>query len=511
MIRLTANLGCFTRHVGHALLDRLVAALIVVALGLAYTQTLAPGITWANNGADSGDLVTAAATLGIAHPTGYPTYLLLARLFQLLPVGDLAFRTNILSAVAAVFASLCVYVVVRSLCSGQGWISPVAAGLAALGFGLSSTLWSQAVVAEVYSLNALFAAVILVYMASATRRDAESAGHADWLQGLVVGLGLGDHVTLGILAVAWLATAAIADPPGIRLRLLGRRVVGVGVGALVYLYLPLRAAAHPPINWGNPRDWAGFWWVVSGEPYRGLAFGLPPVFLHDRWIAWAGSLRQQFGWIGIALGFFGLFYGAAQARLFAWATVVVFVAYSIFAIAYNTPDSAVYLIPAYLIFATWMGLGAHRLLRAMEQWDRRITPCIAILLVAFIIWTVPTTARSVDVSHDRRAIEFATRVLAAAPVGAIVVTSADLDTFALWYYHYALGARPDVAVVVEPLLDFDWYRESLRAIYPGLQIPDQNDSDRIDTLIAANREGRSFCRTSTDGNTHLRCGNTPPR
>src|SRR4051812_16677705 len=90
-------------------------ALVGVALGCAYAYTLAPGVTWANDGADSGDLIAATATLGVAHPTGYPTYLLLARLFQLIPLGDLALRSTIFSAVAAVLAALCVSLLVRRL------------------------------------------------------------------------------------------------------------------------------------------------------------------------------------------------------------------------------------------------------------------------------------------------------------------------------------------------------------------------------------------------------------
>src|SRR6478672_57766 len=72
-------------------------ALVGATLGCAYAYTLAPGVTWANDGADSGDLIAATATLGVAHPTGYPTYLLLARLFQLIPLGDLALRSTIFS------------------------------------------------------------------------------------------------------------------------------------------------------------------------------------------------------------------------------------------------------------------------------------------------------------------------------------------------------------------------------------------------------------------------------
>src|SRR5262245_7101877 len=124
-------------------------------LAIAYARTLSPGITWANDGADSGDLVTAAARLGVAHPTGYPTYLLLARLFQLLPLGDLAYRATLLSAAAAALAALCVYMIVRLLIDAPGWPAHCSALAAALGLGLSPVFWSQAVIAEVYSLNAL--------------------------------------------------------------------------------------------------------------------------------------------------------------------------------------------------------------------------------------------------------------------------------------------------------------------------------------------------------------------
>ena len=84
-------------------------AVCVVAVGLVslcvYVATLAPGLTWAHDSADGGELATAAATLGIAHPPGYPTYLLLAHVFTRLPVGEVATRTNLFSALCAASAS----------------------------------------------------------------------------------------------------------------------------------------------------------------------------------------------------------------------------------------------------------------------------------------------------------------------------------------------------------------------------------------------------------------------
>jgi hypothetical protein len=110
----------------------------------------------------------------------------------------------------------------------------------------------------------------------------------------------------------------------------------------------------------------------------------------------------------------------------------------------------------------------------------------------------------VDASQDRRAIAYATSVLASAPQQAIVVSDSDLDTFPLWYYHYALGQRPDLAVIVDPLLDFDWYRRNLRAVYPDLQIPETAESRWLDVIAAANPR-RSRCRTSVSSDRALAC------
>ena len=84
-------------------------ALWAAAVGLIglclYLATLAPGLTWAHDSSDGGELAAAAYTLGIAHPPGYPTYVLLAHLFTRLPVGEVATRTNLFSAVSAAAAS----------------------------------------------------------------------------------------------------------------------------------------------------------------------------------------------------------------------------------------------------------------------------------------------------------------------------------------------------------------------------------------------------------------------
>ena len=141
--------------------------------GFLYLYTLAPGLTWAFDGADGGDPATAAATGGVRHPSGYPTYLLLASLFLKLPFGSLAYRTNLLSCVCTVAAAVVIYKIVRSIDH-----SMFSAAIAALAFGTFPLVWSQAILTEVNALNALFAALLLYFFIAGV-----SNPRMDWMGG----------------------------------------------------------------------------------------------------------------------------------------------------------------------------------------------------------------------------------------------------------------------------------------------------------------------------------------
>lgn len=459
--------------------------LTLAALSLAYATTLAPSITWANDGADSGDLVTAAAVGGVAHPTGYPTFLLLARAFQLIPAGDPALRTNLLALVAALAAAAITGRAAAELSRAAGACAHIGGALAALAIGLAPIFWSQAVIAEVHSLNALFAACLALFAVHETEPQATRGPRA--LRGVVAGLALGNHVTIGLLVAAWLATVAVGAPAGRRLRSVAARLPWVGAGLMVYLYLPLRAAAQPPVNWGGPDTLAGLWWTVSGAPYHGLAFGLTADEAPRRALAWAALLLAQFGPAGVALGFGGLLYGGGARRWLLYGSAAIAAYYSLFALGYAADASYAYLLPAYVLFAIWMGCGCAELLAALARSRLpALGPLATVGIAALLLARAPATAARVDARHDDRALAFAQAALAAAPAGAIIVTAEDRDSFSLWYAHYALGRRPDLAVAVAPLLDYPWYRANLRAIYPWLRIPDTPPADWAAALGEAN-------------------------
>jgi hypothetical protein len=444
--------------------------------------------------------VTAAATGGVAHPTGYPVYLLLARLFQLLPVGSLAFRTNLMSAFAAVLAATLVYaLVILATSPFNGRRNWLAALVSAYAFGLSPLIWSQAVITEVYTLHALFVASIL-FLSTEDLSGRFAEKHLDRSLGFLLGLATGNHVTSILLLPILFFTKFFRKPEALTGNGLGtawqmdiqgllRRLTWLGMGLLVYLTLPLRSLSHPPINWGNPITLDGFVWLVSGKLYQDELFVLTLSSVWERCRVVAALLLGQFGILGLTIGLVGLIVFFRPSHLYR-NTLWIVAAFSVFSIIYATRDSFLYLIPVFLCFAIWIGMGLAGLMDVFSQRFHKggIAVGLAFILSLFIL--AGNNWSQVDASHDLRAEQFGRDVLNQAPAHAIVFAKGDRAVFTLWYFHFALKNRPDLAIVAMDLLHFDWYQQTLQTYYPDLSVP--GPFPFATTVVAAN-PGRPVC------------------
>ncbi|MDX1377701.1 MAG: DUF2723 domain-containing protein, partial [Anaerolineales bacterium] len=274
--------------IGHSqtIANRLPPFILVLSLLIIYLSTLAPGLTWANGRSDGGDLITAAHTGGIAHPTGYPLYLILARLFQNFPIGSLAYRTNLLSMTAAICSAVVVYRLVEqnspSSNDKYAWLAGLTAGFA---FGLSPLVWSQAVITEVYTLQA-FLTVSILYLSTNPLQNINPKV-LERVRGLVFGLAMGNHVTTILLSPLILFSKNIEGRTISSIPSIIRQLVWIILGLSLYLILPLRAVAAPPVNWGNPITLDRFWWLVSGELYQYYYLQFQPTAIWERVQVWA--------------------------------------------------------------------------------------------------------------------------------------------------------------------------------------------------------------------------------
>jgi hypothetical protein len=249
-----------------------------------------PSVDWL----DSGSLVGSAWTMGVAHPPGEPAWLALAKLAQLIPIGDIAFRTNLLSAACL---AACAWPLL--LACGRDADHPPSNAEAFLVFGplIAFGARLQGVRAEVYAATAL---LLLVGLFAALRlRGARSSA----LLGLVLGLGAAVHPLLCAVAVPALLLARALSSP-VRLRDAGW-LVGAGLwGFSAYAWLPLRARAIPARSWGVPDDLQHFVDVIlartfsqnfGGEAGGGLIANLEVVGL-----AWSRAALPVLLLIGLA-------------------------------------------------------------------------------------------------------------------------------------------------------------------------------------------------------------------
>ncbi|UCH78152.1 MAG: DUF2723 domain-containing protein [Candidatus Coatesbacteria bacterium] len=357
---------------------------VLLPAGL-YLLTLAPTITFE----DSGQLITAAATLGISHPSGYPAFALVGQLFTLLPFGGWAWKVNLASAAAAAAACGVFYLLLRRLFRAAAAEAEVAASVAAaaaaVALGFSFTFWSQAVVAETYALNAL---VLIATLACVLNFAATGEARWGYAAAFLGGLALAAHTSSVVVTVpaAVYLIIRFRRLPGVRGLFLAGTLAAFGFS--VYLYLPLRAAQGPAINWGDPRKLPALYAHFTRRMYGGAEVARLP-FLPGHLLELGKFLAREFTPVGAAGGVAGIILALAR-RERPWGFLVAL-------LIITGPLSAVLLV---LLLQSQQAAG-------INVW---YIPCF-IWAAAFVGWALFELAR-----HRRRLVRLSGYVAAAAVV-----------------------------------------------------------------------------------------------
>jgi hypothetical protein len=346
---------------------RLLALPVFGAALTLYGLTLSPSIAALFDDSLEFQLVT--YQLGIAHPTGYPLYTLLGWLFTRLPIGDVAYRVNLMSAVFGALAVALVYLVGLEIASNGergSWSAVAAAAIGALALGVSPVFWSQATLAEVYTLNAAFVAGMLLLLARGVRRARDLMALA-----FLFGLSLTHHRTTVLLlpAIAFYLWRA-ARSGSTSLAPAGKTAVKSAAllmaPLLLYLYLPLRGQVGS-LDGTYDNTLAGFWQQVTAGGYGTFIFANP--FGAERGADFYLTLfLQQFGWVGLGAGLAGLW--ALRRRDMGAITGIAFASYLAFNLFYRVADIQVFFIPTFIIWALWIGSCAGWLLNRLGVWRR---------------------------------------------------------------------------------------------------------------------------------------------
>ena len=469
---------CRRRELGRVL----VGAGTGIAVFILYVLTLAPTVLTYDRPLqfDSPMLQVQAATLGIGHPTGYPGYMLLTHLFTYLPFGDIAYRVNLASALYAAVAVILAYAIGLRL-SGR----VVAAAVGALALGVGGTFWSQAVIAEVHTLNALLVASVMLTLI--LWRDSYSSRYL-LAAAFLTGLCLTNHMTSGILIPVGLAFVLVVAPRTLlRAKLMLGGLGAFALGLSLYLCLPIRAFMQAPLNEADPSTPGRFLTLVSGGGMEGQAFSYGIGQLPERLSMYVDYLLQDFSWPLVLLGCLGALRLLIKDEHVMALLGLLYIGWLTFALGYYIPDVFLYFIPTYLIFAIWIAVGAGTLLEVTQAvgndlpllrgsafLKRTALAVFSALLAALPLVGLKQTYVEEDRSGDYRGREVIETVAEHADQGATVLHYRS----PLWYMVLVEERRRDLTLVAAFNTPWTRYQD---IVWPNPENPETTARYREDT------------------------------
>ncbi|XP_013848900.1 transmembrane protein 260 isoform X4 [Sus scrofa] len=361
---------------------------VFAAVAAVFTLTLPPSVP----GGDSGELITAAHELGVAHPPGYPLFTLVAKLAIILfPFGSVAYRVNLLCGLfGAVAAALLFFTVFRLSGSYAGGI--LAAGV----FSFSRLTWQWSIAAEVFSLNNLFVGLLMAltvhFEEAATSQERSKIAK---IGAFCCGLSLCNQHTIVLYVLCII--------PWILFRLLKEKELSLGsllnlslffsAGLLPYIYLPISSYLHQARwTWGDQTTLLGF-------------------LTH--------FLREEYGTFSLA--------------------------------------------------KSEIGSSMSEIL--LSQLTNMRTQ-LSFNIQALAVWANICLARNICDQRTNYVIDkFAKNLLASMPQDAIILLRGDLPGNSLRYLHYCEGLRPDISLVDQEMMTYEWYLPKMAKHLPGVKFP----------------------------------------
>ena len=475
---------------------RIIPVVIFLIAFVIYLLTLTPTVDFI----DSGELAAVCATLGIAHPTGYPLFTLIGHLFSRLPVaGTVIGRLNIMSALFAALGTGLFTVLVKEILgitaavglkkrgkkrrerrseAGKDkegaelllseklqWMAAAAAGLLLC---WAAIFWEVGTTLEVYSLHALFT-VLLLYLAVkyASENDPKREFHLGLLFFFVLGLSLANHLTTGLLFPAFLLlflVKYISERTPVSRIMLVMLPVLIGIG--FYLYLPIRAGSRPVIMWGEPTTLRAIWdnLTVADFSSRLFAHQSEGETLLDFFLRFPGRV----GYLPIPLIIWGMVLLYKKSKSYFFFIVAVFIPAILYAATYNVGDNIFYFNPGYISLLIFGGVGVYGLFQFIQRKFRVLWPVMLLIIVIPLPELVLNYPR-VDKKENYFVEDYIHNIFSAIEPNAILFAlDCQIILHPLYYYQTVEHFRDDVLVLPNHGLQKGWFANRLKDHYPEI-------------------------------------------
>jgi 4-amino-4-deoxy-L-arabinose transferase-like glycosyltransferase len=449
------------------------AAVIGIVFLLLYRITLAPDIL----GHDSGDWQAAGATLGISHSPGSPAYTILAWFFSHIPMGTLAARVNLLSAVMGAAGVVLVFIFMLMLLNR--WL-PALVSAATLGLG--GHWWAHASVAQPYnSVPVIICGLLILLLLWREKGDLKLV----WGGALLCGVGLAYHPSLLYFIPVLVAGLFVLGPWRKFIKPLPvlLAIILFGLGLCIYAYIPIRSGMNPVIRYTPVDSLSGLYHFVTVSEARSTGTFAATLPGQDELRQRLSEVIRQGYFPSYAFLVFGpaiaLLYPAVWRRLKPQRRVLLFLAAGAFfhmTVVFIISGIYVqYYLPLLLYFSIWAGFSVWLVMTVAEEYldvkRFRYAPTIATAVIYFGVLAlgIPQVLPFVNHNEDLGMRNYANWVFSQAKPGAVVM--ANWDSYpGLLFAQKVDGLRPDLKIVPVPPETWRDYVPTERVENPTSQI-----------------------------------------
>ena len=487
-----------------------------------YIITSAPSVVQI----DSGELAAVQATLGIAHPTGYPLFTMIGYLFSLIPLPmTKIFQLNILAAIYCSTA-IGVFTYTIKFCldnlSSFKKKQPVrkesskkekkkskdknektekpaeipenlkllTAVLGGLILAFSRTFWFQSTSVEVYSLHLTLITLIILFLLKAYVSSLENDKLINWLVfSFFLALGFTNHLTTILIlpGVAYLYFSRYGFNSKSFKRLAIMILFFIPILVLIYSYLPIRASQNPLLDWGNPVDWERIYRHVTGKQYQ--------VWLFTSFDSAGKQLNHFFTilpeefYAELALAFIGLFVSFFKARKLFLFMLITFLFAVLYSINYDIHDIDSYFLLAFIMIAFFAVFGILKILEMKSLQKNYVLILISFLIaIQFYFNFINVNQSGVYTFED-----YTKATLNGVPKNSIVF-SYQWDYFisASNYFQFVEDYRRDVTVIDKELLRRSWYYNQINTRDPNVLNGVRNEVNQFLVALQPFERGEKF-------------------
>ncbi len=429
---------------------------------------------------DSGDFLSAAATAGIPHPSGYPLYTFLARVTFLLPLGNPVWQVNFLACLFAGLALTFVYKIVFKITK-----STPAGLFSVLCLGTFESFWFYALVSQIHILQVLILSLLFYFLIAFAESKKFSFLYAAFF---MFGLGASNNLSI-IFTLPSLILTLIIFRKKLSFIKFGKLFLFSVAGLLPYLYTAYSASQNSPVSWGGVHDLYSFFRLVSRQDYGALEWVKP-----EAWMPFQYSTTMFFflylfktSFLAVILFIASFFFFPKKKIIFTLLLLPFLLLGPVFYALMNlsvrnivyVANATQYYSYSYVFFSILSGIGVFVLLQKIKYKQNIIMVILICVLFSPIFFL-----NFLKVKQDSDNVaEVTTKFqLSELPHNAVILTSGDSIGLPARYWQYVKNYRQDITVIEGGLLNFPWYADHLKKHHPTLVLKTSHKLPDFDSL-----------------------------